>query len=243
HPNIARLLDGGTSEDGTPYLVMELVDGQPITEYCEANALSIRDRLKIFMQVCAAVQYAHQRLIIHRDIKPSNILVTQDGTPKLLDFGIAKILDADGALGKPDQPLTMFRALTPQYASPEQVRGEPITTASDVYSLGVVLYELLTGTSPYPEATNYQDTARAVCEFEPRKPSTVSGLSGKSSPKLDTGFVAKTFTFASDRHRNELKGDLDNIVLMALRKEPQRRYASVEQFAEDLRRYLANLPV
>jgi eukaryotic-like serine/threonine-protein kinase len=244
HPNIARLLDGGTSEDGTSYLVMELVDGQPITEYCGANALSTRDRLRIFMQVCAAVQYAHQRLIIHRDIKPSNVLVTQDGTPKLLDFGIAKILDTDGGSGKPDQTLTMFRALTPQYASPEQVKGEVITTASDVYSLGVVLYELLTGESPYPSTTSYQDAARAVCDIEPRKPSTtVQRLDEKSPLKLNSGFFSKALNFASGGRRNELKGDLDNIVLMALRKEPQRRYVSVEQFAEDIRRYLANLPV
>jgi len=243
HPNIARLLDGGTSQDGTPYLVMELVDGQPITDYCETNALPTRDRLKIFMQVCAAVQYAHQRLIIHRDIKPSNILVTHDGTPKLLDFGIAKILDADAGLGKLDQTLTMFRALTPQYASPEQVRGEPITTASDVYSLGVVLYELLTGKSPYPRTTNYQDAAQKVCEFEPARPSTVLRSSHATRSPSDLSFFGKTLGLASGKRRNDLKGDLDNIVLMALRKEPQRRYASVEQFAEDIRRYLANLPV
>jgi len=242
HPNIARLLDGGTSEDGTPYLVMELVEGQPVTEYCDTNKLSIRDRLKIFMQVCAAVQYAHQRLIIHRDIKPSNILVTHDGTPKLLDFGIAKILDADAGPGKPDQTLTLFRALTPQYASPEQVRGEPITTASDVYSLGVVLYELLTGKAPYPSTGSYQDTARAVCEFEPRRPSTVLSPDD-SSPASNYGFLETALSVVSGAHRNELKGDLDNIALMALRKEPQRRYVSVEQFAEDIRRYLANLPV
>ena len=243
HPNIARLLDGGTAEDGSPYLVMELVDGQPITEYCEANRLSTSERLTIFMQVCAAVQYAHQRLIIHRDIKPSNILVTPDGTPKLLDFGIAKILDSGVGPGMPDQTLTMFRALTPQYASPEQVRGEGITTASDVYSLGVVLYELLTGKGPYPDATNYQETARAVCEFEPRKPSTVHRMDGRSPVQLNIGFFEKTLAFASDRRPYELKGDLDNVVLMALRKEPERRYGSVEQFAEDVRRHLANLPV
>ena len=239
HPNIARLLDGGTSDDGTPYLVMELVTGLPITDYAAANTLATDNKLKLFMQVCAAVQYAHQRLIIHRDIKPSNILVTQDGTPKLLDFGIAKILDPDAGLAKLDQTLTMFRALTPQYASPEQVRGEAITTASDVYSLGVVLYELLTGTSPYPSGANYEETARAVCECEPRKPSTVPSLV-KSPITSNSGFFTKS---ASACHRNELKGDLDNIVLKALRKEPQRRYASVEQFAEDIRRYLANLPV
>src|SRR5665811_1184367 len=132
-----------------PYFVMELIDGQPITEYCNEHDLSIRERLKLFLQVCAGVHYAHQRLIIHRDIKPRNILVTADGVPKLLDFGIAKILDAQNGLDQAESTLTMFRVLTPQYASPEQVKGEPITTASDVYSLGVVLYELLTGKSPY----------------------------------------------------------------------------------------------
>ncbi len=243
HPNIARLLDGGTSEDGTPYLVMELVEGQPITEYCQAHKLSIRERLRIFMQVCAAVQYAHQRLIIHRDIKPSNILVTQDGTPKLLDFGIAKILDSDVTSAKPDQTLTMFRALTPQYASPEQVRGEPITTASDVYSLGTVLYELLTDKSPYPPTVKYQDAARVICEFEPLKPSTVTRPGAGPSSRVHLGFFRKSLGLAYDIRRNELRGDLDNIVLKALRKKPQRRYASVEQFAEDVRRYLAYLPV
>ena len=144
HPNIARLLDGGATDDGVPYLVMELIDGDRIDAYCQANRLSVSERLRIFLQVCAAVQYAHQRLVIHRDIKPGNILVTKDGTPKLLDFGIAKILDPSG-----DSETTMARPMTPEYASPEQVRGEPITTATDVYSLGVVLYQLLTGRSPY----------------------------------------------------------------------------------------------
>src|SRR5580704_6651009 len=145
HPNIAHLLDGGTTGEGAPYFVMELIDGEPIDQYSKHNNLGTRDRLKLFLQVCSAVQYAHQRLIIHRDIKPGNILVTVDGVPKLLDFGIAKILDPSAGTGTLDPTLTQFRALTPGYASPEQIRGEPITTASDVYSLGVVLYELLTG--------------------------------------------------------------------------------------------------
>jgi len=168
HPNIARLYDGGTTEDGLPYLVMELIEGEPIDEYCEEHDLSINERLKLFTQVCAAVQYAHQRLVIHRDIKPSNILVTADGVPKLLDFGIAKILDSTAGV-----ETTLVRPMTPEYASPEQVRGEPITTATDVYSLGVVLYRLLTGKSPYPETTRTPlELARMICEVEPARPSS-----------------------------------------------------------------------
>lgn len=167
HPNIARLLDGGTTEDGIPYLVMELVNGTPIDEYCRTHRLDVSSRLKLFLQVCAAVQYAHQRLVIHRDIKPGNILVTEEGVPKLLDFGIAKILDPDASSEATLSPLT------PQYASPEQIRGEPITTATDVYSLGVVLYLLLTGHSPYPGSTRTpHEFARAICEWEPERPST-----------------------------------------------------------------------
>lgn len=170
HPNIARLHDGGTTEDGIPYLVMELIEGTPIDQYCEDHDLNIPERLQLFMQVCGAVQYAHQRLVIHRDIKPSNILVTAEGTPKLLDFGIAKILDSSGAV-----ETTMVRPMTPEYASPEQIRGEPITTATDVYSLGVVLYRLLTGKSPYRETTRTPlEYARLICEVEPIRPSAVA---------------------------------------------------------------------
>jgi eukaryotic-like serine/threonine-protein kinase len=168
HPNIARLHDGGTTEDGVPYLVMELIEGTPIDQFCEQQQLGVAERLHLFTQVCAAVQYAHQRLVIHRDIKPGNILVTAEGVPKLLDFGIAKILDpAAGA------ETTLVRPMTPEYASPEQIRGEPITTATDVYSLGVVLYRLLTGKSPYRETTRTPlEFARLVCEEEPARPST-----------------------------------------------------------------------
>ena len=170
HPNIARLLDGGTTEDRIPYLVMELIEGTPIDEYCDNHDLDITERLRLFTQVCAAVQFAHQRLVIHRDIKPSNILVTTEGIPKLLDFGIAKILDASSG-----SKTTMARPMTPEYASPEQIRGEPITTASDVYSLGVVLYRLLTGRSPYPSNTRApHEFARAICEYEPLRPSTAA---------------------------------------------------------------------
>ena len=167
HPNIARLLDGGTTDDGLPYLVMELIEGTRIDDYCDAHDLNVNQRLQLFLQVCSAVQYAHQRLVIHRDIKPGNILVTKEGLPKLLDFGIAKILDpAAGA------EATIAGPLTPEYASPEQIRGEPITTATDVYSLGVVLYQLLVGRSPYPaKTTTPHEFARAICEFEPERPS------------------------------------------------------------------------
>ena len=167
HPNIARLLDGGTTDEGIPYLVMELIEGIPIDQYCDGKQLGIPERLRLFMQVCAAVQYAHQRLVIHRDIKPGNILVTKDGVPKLLDFGIAKILDPAAS-----SDATIASPMTPEFASPEQIRGEPITTATDVYSLGVVLYRLLAGRSPYPAKTRTpHEFAQAICEFEPERPS------------------------------------------------------------------------
>lgn len=238
HPNIARLLDGGTTEEGVPYFVMELIEGQVIDAYCDAHKLATNERLKLFLQVCSAVQYAHQRLIIHRDIKPGNILVTSEGVPKLLDFGIAKILDADSLTAGFEPTVTMFRMLTPEYASPEQIRGEPITTASDVYALGVVLYELLTGHSPYRLSTRKpHEMARAICESDPERPSTVVGRTGTSRTR------SAAHEAAPEKLRKHLSGDLDTIVLMALRKEPQRRYASVEQFAEDIRRHLADLPV
>ncbi|MGA2856685.1 MAG: serine/threonine-protein kinase [Candidatus Sulfotelmatobacter sp.] len=247
HPNIARLHDGGTTEDGVPYFVMELIDGQPIDQYCNHHNLSVTERLKLFVQVCSAVQYAHQRLIIHRDVKPSNILVTSGGTPKLLDFGIAKILDTEAVTGKFETTLTLFRLLTPGYASPEQIKGEPITTASDVYSLGVVLYELLTGHHPYrrPNGTP-QEIARAVCEVEPEKPSTAVHRMETADKHRDSQASAATPEIPgrpAEKLSKRLRGDLDNIVLMALRRDPQRRYASVEQFGEDIRRHLESLPV
>ena len=167
HPNIARLLDGGTTEEGVPYLVMELIEGIPFDQYCENHKLNVNERLRLFLQVCSAVQYAHQHLVIHRDIKPGNILVTKEGVPKLLDFGIAKILDPAART-----QTTAINPMTPEYASPEQVRGDAITTSTDVYSLGVVLYQLLTGRSPYPRNTHVpHEFARAICEFEPERPS------------------------------------------------------------------------
>jgi serine/threonine protein kinase len=245
HPNIARLLDGGTTDDRIPYLVMELIEGDRIDVYCDAQGLSISDRLHLFRQACAAVQFAHQRLVIHRDIKPSNVLVTKEGVPKLLDFGIAKILDPAGATAE----TTLARPMTPEYASPEQIRGDPITTASDVYSLGVVLYQLLTGRSPYPaETRSAVDLARAICDTDPGKPSSVilkpaTASNGNAAAPLTPAEISAPREGSPARLRRRLAGDLDNIVLMALRKEPQRRYASVEQFSEDIRRHLEGLPV
>jgi eukaryotic-like serine/threonine-protein kinase len=244
HPNIARLLDGGTTDDGIPYLVMELVEGTRIDLFCDEHKLTITERLQLFRQVCSAVQYAHQHLVIHRDIKPSNILVTNEGGPKLLDFGIAKILDPAHAA-----ETTLVRPMTPEYASPEQIRGEPITTASDVYSLGVVLYQLLTGRSPYSgETRSSHELARAVCETDPGRPSVAflkpqPAHSGEQAEPLTPEQISLTREGSPAKLHRRLTGDVDSIVLMALRKEPQRRYASVEQFAEDLRRHLEGLPV
>ena len=222
HPCIARLLDGGATADGVPYLAMEYVDGLPIDQYCGDHHLTVRERLQLFCRVCDAVSHAHRNLVVHRDIKPTNILVTADGTPKLLDFGIARLIAEDGPSGMP-LTLTGMRVLTPEYASPEQVRGEPITTASDVYSLGVLLFELLTGERPlsFPMRQS-ADIERVVCTVEPPRPSTA----------VKTTKDART-----------LAGDLDTIVLTALRKEPTRRYASAAHLAEDIRRYLDGRPV
>jgi serine/threonine protein kinase/tetratricopeptide (TPR) repeat protein len=247
HPNIARLLDGGTTEDGVAYLVMELVDGIRIDSHCDDHKLPITDRLQLFRKVCDAVQYAHQRLVIHRDIKPGNILVTPEGIPKLLDFGIAKILDPAG----PENEATtlMARPMTPEYASPEQIRGEPITTASDVYSLGVVLYQMLTGRSPYPgETRSSHELARAVCETDPGRPSSAVlrpqiVRSGDQLEEVPPELISSSREGSPAKLQRRLAGDLDSIVLMALRKEPPRRYGSVEQFSEDIRRHLEALPV
>jgi serine/threonine protein kinase/tetratricopeptide (TPR) repeat protein len=231
HENIGRLVDGGTTDEGHPYFVMELVEGKPIDEYCDEHKLGVSARLDLFRSVCSAVQYAHQRLVVHRDIKPSNILVTADGVPKLLDFGIATILSP-----QPDSPeaaatLTAQRVMTPQFASPEQFRGEVITTAADVYSLGVVLFKMLTGCLPYRlDVDSPYDLARAICEVEPEKPSAAVGDVGSK-------------TDVQGKLRRTLSGDLDQILLKALRKEPQRRYASAQDFAEDLRAYTLGLPV
>ena len=250
HPNIARLLEGGSTEDGQPYFVMEYIYGQPLDRYCDDHKLTITERLRLFRTVCSAVQYAHQNLVIHRDIKPNNILVNAEGVPKLLDFGIAKILSPESSTSPAIQTITMVRLLTPEYASPEQLLDEPITTASDIYSLGVVLYEVLTGERPYRFATRKLDEiARVVAGTEPDKPSAAvvrveesAGINGESVQRTPET-VSGTREGSPQKLRRRLSGDLDNIVLMALRKEPQRRYASVEQFSEDIRRHLEGLPV
>lgn len=231
HPNIARLLDAGTHA-GAPYLAMEFVEGVSIDRYCEENRLPINDRLRLFVVVCDALQYAHQHLIVHRDIKPGNILVTKDGTPKLLDFGIAKLLDTDNSgadklsLTKPDA-----RPMTPMYASPEQVKGERVTTSSDIYSLGILLYQLLTGSLPYQfTSSSAAAIERTICDTEPTPPSDAElNVELRGEPE--------------DKIRKKLRGDLDTILLMALRKEPERRYASVAQFSQDIRDYLDGMPV
>lgn len=256
HPNIARLLDGGATAEGHPYLVLEYVEGQSLDRYCDGQQLSLPERLRLFRTVCAAVHYAHQNLVVHRDLKPSNILITlsQKGNaavPKLLDFGIAKILGVGTGSQPIEQTLSSVRLMTPAYASPEQVRGEIITTASDVYALGVVLYELLTGHRPYQVSTNsLHEAARIICEVEPAKPSAivtraevVTDSNGNEKTTITPKQVGDARKEPPEKLRRWLAGDLDNIVLMALRKEPQRRYASVEQFSEDIQRYLDGLPV
>jgi eukaryotic-like serine/threonine-protein kinase len=218
HPNIARLLDGGVTDDGLPYFVMEHVEGEPITVYCRTAKLDIYARLRLFQLVCKAVQFAHQHLIVHRDLKPSNILITAEGIPKLLDFGIAKLLEPTAA---EQSYLSLtgagMRLMTPHYASPEQILGLPLTTATDIYSLGVVLYELLTGLSPY--RTKIGSSAaleQAICQQDPQSPAAVC---------------------------KQVDQELATIVLMALHKEPQRRYNSIEQFSGDIRRYLEHRPI
>lgn len=242
HENIARLLDGGVTEEGQPYFVMEFVEGEPIDQYCDERRLSIRQRLELFLTVCRAVQYAHRKLIVHRDIKPSNILVSSDGKVKLLDFGIARILSDDRA---DSDAATLTRTgtlpLTPSYASPEQVRGESISTASDIYQLGVVLYELLTGCRPYEVSGRTPgETEQIICEEEPRRPSTAfmkTVLIGENQYG-DLDGISRTRQAAPRQLRKQLRGDLDTIVLKALAKAPERRYESVAQFAGDIRRYL-----
>jgi len=215
HPNIARLLDGGSTADGVPYLVMEFIEGEPITAWCERHANGVALRLRMFLRVCEAVDFAHRNLIVHRDLKPANILVTKDGTPKLLDFGIAKLLDPAAE----DQGITMtsLPLMTPDYAAPEQVRGEAVSAATDVYSLGLILYETLTGHKAQ-EVTGHTPAtvARVVCETDPPAPAAL---------------------------KPQLAGDLDNIIRMAIRKEPQRRYGSVADLAGDIQRHLEGRPV
>ncbi|HEY0428432.1 MAG TPA: serine/threonine-protein kinase [Pyrinomonadaceae bacterium] len=222
HPNITKLLDGGVSEDGLPFLAMEFVEGEVVTKFVEREKLNLDEILKLFLKICSAVAYAHRNLIVHRDLKPNNILVNGESEPKLLDFGLAKLLD-ENLTNDAAQAQTAFHALTPAYASPEQLKNEAITTASDIYSLGVVLYELLTGERPFRfEDKSLDEIIKTITEFHPPLPSA------NQNSKL---------------RNSQLKGDLDNIVLTALRKEPARRYKSVEAFADDIERYLKGLPV
>jgi eukaryotic-like serine/threonine-protein kinase len=250
HPNITRLIDAGSTNEGLPYFVMEYVDGEPIDRYCETHGLSIAERLDKFRDVCSAIHFAHQRLIVHRDLKPSNILIDRSGVVKLLDFGIARLLDPEAEALQRESgaaAVTTMLALTPAYASPEQVKSEIITTASDVYSLGVVLYRMLTGRSPY-KATQRQslELAREIVETDPQRPSTAitrPDAAQQDNTALTDGKVVSGKRLDIARLRRELQGDLDNIVLMSLRKDPGLRYASVEQFSQDVKRHLDGQPV
>lgn len=250
HPYIARLLDGGRTETGLPFFVMEYVDGLPITTYCDRQNLTIEQRLQLFQKVCSAVSYIHQHQIVHRDVKPMNILVTKDGQPKLLDFGIVKILRSDGSAGMVDQTATGMQLFTPRYASPEQIRGEMVTLTSDIYSLGVLLYELLCGHHPFSvkDATPLM-MLKIISEQEPTAPSVAALTSEKvirddsTDQILTPETVARSRRQSPDKLRRRLCGDLDNITLKALRKEPGERYQSVAELAEDIRRHLEKLPV
>ena len=229
HPNIARLYDGGLTKNGTPWFAMELVDGEEVERFCDARALDVEERLELFATICDAVQYAHQNLVVHRDLKPGNVLVDVTGQPKLLDFGIAKLLERDADVTAP-----MHQQLTPRFAAPEQITGEPITTATDTYTLGVLLYRLLTGRHPYDTAGSFAGAARAILEVEPDRPSAV--VQGRSGP--GGGFATRT-----PGSGKRMRGDIDTIVLKALRKEPERRYATAGDLAADIRRHLAERPV
>ena len=223
HPNIARLLDGGVTDDGQPYLVLELVKGRPIDVFCNQAELSLRERLDLFLTVCEATRYAHGRLVVHRDLKPSNILVTEDGVVKLLDFGLAKLLEPRAPV--PSMTRTGQRWMTPEYAAPEQIRGEPVTTLTDVYQLGMVLYRLLVGQAPFAgRRAGLHELEEAVLHEEPERPSSAAFRGGAVAWK-------------------SLRGDLDAIVLMAIRKEPERRYPSAEAMAADLRRFRDTRPI
>ena len=263
HPNIARLIDGGVSDDGTPFLVMEYVAGEELINYCDAKNLSLTAKLNLFRKICAAVGYAHRNLVVHRDLKPSNILVSKDGEPKLLDFGISKLLTSES---DETGTATALGMMTPNYASPEQFRGETVSTATDIYSLGVILFEILTGELPFKiKSKRFEEAARIIAEAEPEKPSAVQSskfkVQSSNSENRDLQSVIdvsesglQNSKSTADQNQNTkphsvvtnpklLRGDLDNIILKALRKDAARRYATVEQFSEDIRRHLDGLPV
>jgi len=250
HPNVIKLLDGGSTPEGLPFLVMDYVEGSPIDDYCDGHRLCVDERLQVFTKVCEAVQYAHERGVVHRDLKPGNILVTTNGVPKLLDFGIAKVLNPESSSGPLFATQTGMRCMTPAYASPEQMRGKPVTPATDIYSLGVVLYELLSGHRPYRLTQHTPaEIERAICDQDPETPSTAvnrvesetsaSGLPITKTPEI----VSQTREGQPEKLRRRLRGDLDNIVLKALQKEPGRRYDSVGDFSRDIERHLQHLPV
>jgi serine/threonine protein kinase len=248
HANIARLIDAGETEEGNPYLVMEYVHGEPLDRYCDREQLGLRERLQLFLDICAAVQYAHQNLVVHRDLKPANILVTAEGAPKLLDFGIAKLLDAGESVAAMALTRMNDRLLTPEYASPEQILGRPVTTASDVYALGVVLYELLTGLRPYtvPSSASQLELERSICITDPLRPSAAVKRARESGPlegQSEILAVAAARKLTPEKLQKRLVGDIDAIVMRALRKEPQHRYNSIEQLASDVRRFLTREPV
>jgi serine/threonine protein kinase/Tfp pilus assembly protein PilF len=255
HPFIAALLDGGTSPDGRPYFVMELVEGKTLYEYCDRNRLNLRERLRLFSRIAESVNFAHQNFVIHRDLKPSNILITAQGLPKLLDFGIAKLLNPDNPNEAVSQTFTLMRAMTPKYASPEQIKGDPLTFATDVYSLGVLLYEILCGHRPYlPATAQAHELARVICEEIPELPSAaiakddnsvLDDYKNKSASPVD--LIAEKRASALEELQRELTGALDSIVMKCLEKRPRRRYASVKDLINDLNAYLTgnslNIPL
>ena len=247
HANIARLLDGGTSEDGLPYFVMEYIEGRPIDLYAGERKLGISERLELFLQVAAAVQHSHQHLVVHRDIKPGNILVTSGGVPKLLDFGIAKLVAPDAGT---TETMSARGWMTPEYSSPEQLKGEPITTADDIYSLGVILYELLSGRSPYLfKDRSPAQVAAVIANTDPDRPSTAAVRTDRATVRDDDAIVLATVGISDSREatpekrRRRLSGDLDTIILKAMHKEREFRYGSVADLAEDIRRHLEGRPV